>query len=89
MIISNFHNVKNVQSKVYQCLYAVVADVDVTTTTGYWLWKKTETVTRQVFKDELAVSRVWTDTGEWTPRRDVEQLYAAHEAQAKIKEMRR
>ena len=89
MIISNLHNVKNVQSKVYQSLYAVVADVDVTTTTGYWLWKKTETVTRQVFKDELAVSWVWADTGEWTPRRDVEQLHTAYEAQAKIKEMRR
>jgi len=89
MIISNIRNVEVIQSKKYHSLHSVVAEVDVTTTTGYWLWKKTETVTRQVFKDELSASWVWTDTGEWTPSRDVEQLHAAHEAQAKIKEMRR
>jgi hypothetical protein len=87
MIISNMCNVEIIQSKKYQLLHSVVAKVDITTTTGYWLWEKTETVTRQVFKDELSASWIWTDTGEWTPRRDVEQLYAAHEAQAKIKEI--
>ena len=88
MIISNFHNVKNVESKVYQCLYAVVADVDVTTTTGYLLCKRTTTVTRQVFKDEMSLNWIWTDTGEWTPRFIVEKLYNAYTAQEKIKEMR-
>ena len=88
MIISNLCNIEIIQSKKYHSLHSVVAKVDVTTTTGYWLWKKTETVTRQVFKDEMAVTWVWADTGEWTPRRDVEKLYNAYTAQEKIKEVR-
>jgi len=61
MIISNLRIIEVIQSKKYHSLHSVVAEVDVTTTTGNWLWKKTETVTRQVFKDELAVSWVWAD----------------------------
>lgn len=84
MKVSNLRNVKKIRSDEYSRLYSVVADVDVSTTTGILWWKKEITETRQVFRDETAVNWKWLDTGTWTPQHQVENLYSAYEMKEKM-----
>lgn len=86
MKISNMRNVKKTQSKKYSGIYSVVADVDVTTTTGILWWKKEITETHQVFREEMVANWIWLDTGAWTPGYQVENLYSAYEMKEELKE---
>jgi len=84
MQISNFRNLKRFPSKTYHTLESLVADVDVTTTSGILWWKKTKTETHQVFKSESGGHWQWLENGKWTPEFQVERLYDAYEMKEKM-----
>jgi len=89
MIISNIRNVEVIPSIKHQRRCWAVADVDVTSTSGFWLWRKTKTTTRSVFKDEMSNNWVWVDNARSTPGDCVEQLYNSFLIQAKLKKIDR
>jgi hypothetical protein len=58
-----------------ECLFA---QVTVTTTTGMWPFKRTTVERREIAKD--GAFWFFTDTGEFTPGHEAEQLARAYEA---------
>jgi hypothetical protein len=61
-----------------------IATAQVDVTTGFWFWKKTET---KVVSTHAVIGGkaynlcwIWTDTGKFTPGREVEELYTAYQA---------
>ena len=84
MKISNFCNLKRFPNQKYRSIESLVADVDVTTTSGILWWKKTKTETHQVFKGESGINWQWLDTGKWTPEYQVERLYDAYVIREKL-----
>lgn len=73
MKISNFKLLKTKGSSALNWVY--YAEVDVTT--GWWLWKKTETV--KVFRPYGEFYR-FLDSGKFTPGYELENLAAAWQA---------
>lgn len=75
MIISNFRNLTIKNNIAY-------AEVDVTE--YFWIWKKTKTETvfnKVVINNTIRGCWRWINTGDFTPRDDVENLCAKYQAE--------
>lgn len=59
------------------------ATVDIETESGFWIWKKTKTETREIYK-AAGMFWIFSDTGEYTDGREVENLQKVLEAQTGV-----
>jgi hypothetical protein len=73
MKISNFKIIKETGAYSSKMYYA---EVDVTTTKGFWLWKKCCTE-RRIVCSHYGGAWFFIDTGEFTPGFEVDTLYRA------------
>jgi hypothetical protein len=74
MRLSNFKLIKTSGNKIFEKKY--LAEVDLTTTSGAWFWKKENTVRRTIGKEFIGFW-FFTDTGEYTPSLQAEELARA------------
>ena len=86
MKISNFRNLKRIPSTEFKSVEALVAEVDVTTVSGFLWWKTEKVETRKVYRDELDIHWKWLETGEWTPNYTVEKLYSLYSISKRLEE---
>ena len=56
------------------------ADVDITTTTGIWFWKKSVTETKSVYKQKFSSFWRYADTGDFPEGHAIENLASAYTA---------
>jgi hypothetical protein len=80
MKISNFKIIKETGAYSSKMYYA---EVDVTTTKGFWLWKKCCTE-RRIVCSHYGGAWFFIDTGEFTPGFEVDTLYRAYDAKKEL-----